>query len=329
MYRMIGIPFLMVAATLGGCSKSTADDKIKVGFVVKQPEEPWFQSEWKFAQQAADKDGFTLIKIAAPDGDTALAAIDNLATQGAKGLVICVPDTHMGQAIVNKCQADGLKLLSVDDQFVGPDNKPMDDVHHLGISATKIGRLVGSSLAEQMKARGWAPGDTALCAITFERLQTAQERVGGAVDALTESGFPANRCFKTAEQSADVPAAIDATNNLLSQHPDVKHWMICGTNDSAVIGGVRAMEGRNFSPDDVCAIGINGTDCLNEFKKEKPTGMWGSILLTPKRHGFDTAEMMFHWIKDGSEPPKITYTDGFLITRDTYQKIMKDQGLLD
>ena len=26
---------------------------IKIGFLVKQPEEPWFQLEWKFADQAA------------------------------------------------------------------------------------------------------------------------------------------------------------------------------------------------------------------------------------------------------------------------------------
>ena len=29
---------------------ATADEPIKIGFVVKQPEEPWFQDEWKFAE---------------------------------------------------------------------------------------------------------------------------------------------------------------------------------------------------------------------------------------------------------------------------------------
>jgi L-arabinose transport system substrate-binding protein len=40
-----------------------AQDKIKIGFLVKQPDEPWFQDEWKYAQQAADALGFELIKI--------------------------------------------------------------------------------------------------------------------------------------------------------------------------------------------------------------------------------------------------------------------------
>ncbi|MBN1411326.1 MAG: hypothetical protein JW969_10825, partial [Spirochaetales bacterium] len=29
------------------------DKKIKIGFLVKQPEESWFQKEWEFAEQAA------------------------------------------------------------------------------------------------------------------------------------------------------------------------------------------------------------------------------------------------------------------------------------
>ena len=29
-----------------------AADEIKIGFLVKQAEEPWFQDEWKFAEQA-------------------------------------------------------------------------------------------------------------------------------------------------------------------------------------------------------------------------------------------------------------------------------------
>jgi len=55
--------------------------------------------------------------------------------------------------------------------------------------------------------------------------------------------------------------------------------------------------------------------------------VFGSILLQAKRHGFDTAEMMFKWIKEGKEPEKITYTDGILITRDNYKQVLKEQGL--
>ena len=80
--------------------------------MVKQPEEPWFQLEWKFADQAAKQYGFELMKIGAPDGEKVLAAIDNLAASGAKGFVICTPDVRLGPSIVAQAKRQNLKLIS-------------------------------------------------------------------------------------------------------------------------------------------------------------------------------------------------------------------------
>jgi L-arabinose transport system substrate-binding protein len=324
-----------VFSTLGGCDRagSTATTQgsgsgVKIGFVVKDPTEPWFQNEWKFAQQAADEKGFNLVKIGATDGNQALAAIDNLAAQGAKGLVICTPDTKLGPSLKAKADEHGLKLLSVDDQFLDADGKPMTDVHHVGISATNIGKGVGAALAEQMKARGWKPAETGLCVVTYDQLETARERTDGATESLLASGFAKDRVFKAPQKANDTPAAHEAVGVLLTQQPAVKNWLICGLNDNAVLGAVRAMEDRGFKASNVCGIGINGTDCLDEFRKSEPTGFYASILLTPRKHGYETAAMMHEWVTAGKEPPKITYTDGILITRDTYEKIMKEQGLL-
>jgi L-arabinose transport system substrate-binding protein len=134
--------------------------------------------------------------------------------------------------------------------------------------------------------------------------------------------------YKAPQKTSDVPGAMDAVNVLLTQHPEVKRWLICGMNDSAVLGAVRATEQHGSNADNVIGIGINGTDCLPEFRKPQPTGFWGSILLKPNEHGYRTTEMMYKWIKDGTEPPKDTRTDGILITRDTFEKIMREQGLL-
>lgn len=326
-----GIALLVLLATgavLAGCSgKQGGDEKIKIGFLVKQPDEPWFQNEWKFAQQAADSFGFELIKIGATDGEKVLAAIDNLAAQGAKGFVICAPDVRLGPSIVAKAHAQGLKLMSVDDRFVSADGSFITGVPHLGISATEIGRTVGRALADEMRNRGWDPKETALCAATWEELQTTRERTDGAIAALTEAGFPKENVFKAAQRVADIPGAFDAVNALLIQHASVKRWLVCGNNDNAVLGAVRALEGRGFDASTVIAIGINGTDCIVEFQKDRPTGFFASILLAPKRHGFDTAEMMYRWVKDGVEPPMETYTQGILITRDTFRDVLAEQGL--
>lgn len=317
---------LPLAGCPGGGGGGT--ERIKIGFLVKQPDEPWFQNEWKFAQQAADSFGFDLIRIGATDGEKVLAAIDNLAAQGAKGFVVCAPDVRLGPSIVAKANAQGLKVLSVDDRLVAADGSFIAGVPHLGISATEIGRTVGRALWDEMTKRGWDPGETALCAATWEELQTTRERTDGAIAALTEAGFPAANVFKAPQRVADIPGAFDAVNALLVQRAGVKRWLVCGNNDNAVLGAVRALEGRGYDASNVIAIGINGTDCIVEFGKEKPTGFFASILLAPRRHGFDTAEMMYRWVKDGVEPPMETYTRGILITRETFRRVLAEQGLL-
>jgi L-arabinose transport system substrate-binding protein len=302
---------------------------VKIGFLVKQPEEPWFQLEWKFADQAAKDLGFTVLKIAVPDGEKVLSAIDNLAANGAQGFVICTPDVRLGSAIAAKARAANLKLLSVDDQFVGNNGQPMKNVHYLGISAGKIGEEVGRTLAAEMKKRGWSTADTAVCVVTYEELATAKERTDGAIAALIAAGFPKEKIFKAPERTTDLPGSFDATNVLLTQKSGIKHWLVCSMNDTGVLGAVRALEGRGYAADSCIAIGINGTDCIPELERAKPTSFHGSMLLSAKAHGYQTAEMMYRWIKEGKEPPLDTRTVGVLITRENFRQVLKEQGVRD
>lgn len=326
-----------LATGFAGCTKSqtvapagtTATAPVKIGFLVKQPEVTWFQLEWRFADRAAKNLGFTLVKIGATDGEKVLAAIDTLAAGGAQGFVICTPDTRLGPSIAAKAKAANLKLISVDDQFLGADGQPMKDVHHLGISAAKIGETVGAALAAELKRRGWAVADTAVCAVTFEELATARERTDGAIAALVAAGFPKEKIFKAPQRTSDIPGGFDAVNVLLTQQPAVKHWLVCGMNDWAVLGAVRALEGRGFAADSCAGIGINGTDCIDELEKAKSTSFVGSVLLSARSHGYETATMMFHWIKDGTEPPLDTRTTGVLITRENFRQVLKEQGIRD
>jgi L-arabinose transport system substrate-binding protein len=308
---------------------ASAAPAVKIGFLVKAPEEPWFQLEWKFADQAAKDLGFTLVKIGATDGEKVLSAIDNLAAGGAQGLIICTPDTRLGPGIAAKARSAGLKLLAVDDQFVGANGQPMAKVHYLGISAGKIGEEVGKTLAAEMTRRGWTAADTAVCAATFDELATAKARTDGAISSLKAAGIPENRIFKAPQRTADIPGSFDATNVLLTQKPDVKHWLVCANNDNGVLGAVRALEGRGFTAETAVGVGINGTDCITELEKSKPTPFFGSMLLSAKSHGYETARMMFQWIKDGKEPALDTRTVGVLITRENFRQILKEQGVRD
>lgn len=330
--RLLAAGFLLaVAGGLSSCGKPASapggEPGIKIGFVVKQPEEPWFQLEWKFADQAARELGFTLVKIGAADGEKALAALDNLAAGGAQGVVICAPDTRLGAAIVAKARATELKLIAVDDQFLGANGQPMTSVPYVGISARKIGESVGAVLHAEMIARGWTAADTAVCVMTVDSLATAKERTDGATSALVAAGFPPERIHRTAMRTFDVPGAFDSANVLLTQRSQVRNWLVCGPNDSSVLGAVRALEGRGIGRDRAIGVGINGTDCIVEFERQEPTAFFGSILLSAKSHGYDTAAMMYRWIKDGIAPPSDTRTTGVLITRANFRQVLREHGI--
>ncbi len=316
-----------IASALLWRLKQEDSERLRIGFVVKQPEEPWFQLEWFFGDLAAKQYDFDLIKIGAPDGEKVLTALDVLAAHGAKGVIICVPDVMLGPAVTRRARDLGLKVITVDDQLIGASGQPIKSVHHLGISAKEIGREVGRSLYKVMQERGFDPKKTAAAAMTFDELETARDRTGGAIETLIASGFPETQIYYAPTKTTDQAGGFDAINILIAKHPTIENWLLFSLNDNVVIGGVRALEGQGKKAQQVVGIGINGTDGIGEFRKKEPTGFYGSMLLSAKDHGFKTAEMMYQWIKEDVEPPLDTRTIGVLITRDNYQVVLKDHGI--
>ena len=303
-------------------------DAVKIGFIVKQPEEPWFQDEWKFAQQAADEKGFTLVKIGADDGEKLMSAIDNLGAQGVQGFVVCTPDVKLGPAIVAKAEANGLKLMTVDDRLVDAAGKPIDSVPHMGISATKIGEAVGQAIIDEAKVRGWNLAEVGAIRVSYDQLPTAVDRVDGAISVLKADGFPAANIFDAPQAKTDTEAALNAATTVLNAHPEIKHWVAFGVNDEAALGAVRASESVGIPADGMIAVGIGGAEsAINEFKKPTATGFVGTVIISPKRHGYETTMDMYEWIANGKAPEALTLTSGVLATRDTYAAVRKDLGI--
>ncbi|WP_439290854.1 arabinose ABC transporter substrate-binding protein [Lonepinella koalarum] len=308
---------------------SNTEDPLKLGFLVKQPEEPWFQTEWTFADKAAtDLGNVQIIKIAVPDGEKTLNAIDNLAANGAKGFVICTPDPKLGPAIMAKARSYKMKVITVDDQFLNAAGEPMTQVPLIMMAAEEIGQRQGQELYKEMLNRKWDVKETAVLAITADELDTARRRTEGSISALIASGFPEKQIYKSPTKSNDIPGALDAANSMLVQHPEVKNWLIVGMNDNTVLGGVRATEGQGFKATNVVGIGINGTDAVNELSKPNPTGFLGSLLPSPDVHGYRSVELLYKWVKDDVEPEKfIAIGDPVFLKRENFKEELAKKGL--
>ncbi|MBA1213028.1 substrate-binding domain-containing protein [Pseudomonas oryzihabitans] len=332
MFRVPGVRSLLRAALAAGAVSLSlsafAADPVKIGFLVKQPEEPWFQTEWAFAEKAAKDKGFTLLKIAVPDGEKTLAAIDSLAANGAKGFVLCPPDVSLGPAIVAKAKLNDLKVMAVDDRFVDAKGKFMEDVPYLGMAAFEVGQQQGAAMAAEAEKRGWKWDDTYAVINTYNELDTGKKRTDGSVEALKKAGLPADHIIFAPQKTLDVPGSMDSTTSALVKLPSgAKHLIIGGMNDNTVLGGVRATESAGFKAEQVIGIGINGTDAIGELKKPN-SGFFGSMLPSPHEEGYQTASMMYEWVTTGKEPPKYTAMDKVtLITRANFQQELEKIGL--
>jgi len=307
---------------------SRAAEPLKIGFLVKQAEEPWFQDEWRFAEQAAKDKGFSLVKIGIPNGEKMMAAIDNLAAQKAQGFVICAPDVKLGMAVERAAKRHGLKVMSVDDQLVDGAGKPIASIPHMGISAYEIGRQVGQGLAEEMRARGWRAAEVGALRVAFDQLPTARERTQGALDALKAAGLPAANLVDAPQAKTDTENAFNAANIAFTKHPGFKRWVVFGMNDEAVLGAVRAGEGRGLRQDALLGIGIGGSQtALNEFAKPAATAFFGTVLISPRRHGYETAALVAQWVVEQQAPPPLTLTSGTLMTRKNQADVRRQMGL--
>jgi L-arabinose transport system substrate-binding protein len=319
---------LGAAFTLGLCAQAAhAAEPVKIGFLVKQAEQPWFQDEWRFAEQAAREDGFTLVKIGIPNGEKMIGAIDNLAAQKAQGFLICAPDVKLGSAVLRAARRNGLKVMSVDDQLVDGAGKPVA-IPHMGISGYEIGKQAGQALVAEMRARGWPLAEVGALRIAYDQLPTARERTQGVVDALRAAGFPVQNVVDAPQARSDTESAFNAANIAFTKHARFKRWLAFGMNDEAVLGAVRAAEGRGLRADAMIGVGIGGSkSALNEFAKPGATGFFGTVLISPKRHGYESTQMMYKWITRNVAPPPVTLTSGTLMTRTNQAQVRAQYGL--
>ncbi len=320
--------FVAVLVALAFVAGVSAQSKPKIGYITKMPEEPWFQTEAKGSVKAGADLGFSSIYIGASDGEKVLAGIDNLAAQGAKGFVICTPDTKLGPAIMAKAKNLGLKVITVDDQFVKADGTPMVDVPHLGMSGTAIGKQVGEVMSAELKKRNWKAAETGAIAVTSSELATAVERVEGTKSVLIKNGFPEDKIFESPQRTTDVEGGFNAANPVITNHPEIKNWLVFSLNDDTTLGVVRALEGRGFTVANTLAVGIGGQQqVIDEFRKAKPNGFFASIFVGAFAHGYQTSKMMYEWLTKDKLPPANTATSGIMMDRNNYKKVYADNGM--
>ncbi|WP_199541894.1 arabinose ABC transporter substrate-binding protein [Paraburkholderia kururiensis] len=326
--RRLTLLAAMCVAPLGMLATAQADTPLKIGFLVKMPEQAWFINEQKAATALGKQEGFSVVNIGTPDGEKVLSAIDNLGAQGAQGFVICAPDVRLGPAIAARAKRYNMKFVTVDDQLVDSSGKPLATVPHLGMSAFKIGNQVGQAISDEMKKRGWKPEEVGALRVTDYELPTAKLRTDGATQTLLANGFKKENIFDAPQKTTDDEGGFNAASPVLAQHPNIKKWVVFALNEETVLGAVRATEQLHIPSADVIGVGINGAgEAFAEFQKKEPTGFYGTIAVSSTNHGKQSTQNLVDWIRNGKQPPADTQTTGKLMTRENWQAVRTELGI--
>ena len=321
MRKMFVMMLLTVVMFSANCNLCAED--IKIGFLVKLPEEQWFQGEWKYAQQCADTYGFELIKIGVIDSKKALSAIDSLAAQGAQGFVICTPDPYLGPKILASAHQYAMKVFTVDDRCIDLDGTFMN-IPYMGFSHSHAGGSVGTELYKEFRKRAWPLDKTAALAVTFDELEAAKQTTDSAIETLMKLGFPEGAIYRAQEETTDIPGAFEAANRILLEHDDVERWLVFSFNDDGALGAIRALEFSGFNADTIIGIGIGTGAGFAEFQAASPTGYFASLFVTPYFHGYEATEYLYTWIKNGIQPPEETLTTGIFVNRKNYKDVIDE-----
>ena len=306
-----------LAVAIAISAPANAED-IKIGYINKMGEHPWFVSEVAGAKSEAGKLGVNLMTQDVHfDANLTLTTFDTMVGDGVKAIAIVVPDKALGPVVAEKAEKAGIRLIAVDDDIYTSDKKM---VPYVGMNAENIGRQVGAEEARIYKAEGWDKfKDVRIGSIEDQKADTCMRRNRGAEAAFLEAvpGFDKSNIVRIPYDN-HMESAVTSVTTTLTAHPEAKHWIFYSCNDDGVLGGVRATENQGFSPSDVIGVGIDGSRACDAFGSGKPTGFRGTMYIDSAKEGAEAIDLLVASLKNNTPLPVTTYVKADLITAATF-----------
>lgn len=292
---------------------AAAQDTVKLGYINKMGDHPWFVREVEGAKAKAAELGVELlVQDVQFDANLAVTTFDTYVGDGVKGIAIVVPDRALGPVVADKAKAAGIGLIAVDDDIAFADGSP---VPYVGLDAHSIGKQVGAEIGRIYKEEGWASDidKVRVGSVEDQKADTCMRRNEGAREALIEA-VPelADKVVSIAYDNTMVNA-IDVVSTTLTANPDAEKWIFFSCNDDGVLGSVRATENSGVDPANVIGVGIDGSRSCEAFGGGSPTGFRGTMWLDSAKHGSAAVQALYDQVTNGTPLPQASYQDATLI----------------
>ena len=280
-------------------SDDSSDDKIKVGWT-KQTSTEYYTEFEKYVQSSIEEEfGAENVEFLGWfDGDSdvekQLDQVRTFVTMGADFILCCPINPGMTEDI--------LACVEGTDSHIIFTNTPPDHDYlanegfknittYIGSDESQGGQLQGEAAAEELKNRGYVPGEDVINAVILMGNlgnPNVTLRSEGAKAGLEESGFEVNYI---AEQSGnfDRTQGLDITTQLLGTGQQID--VIIANNDDMALGAIEALKAVG-KENDVVVCGLDGT--VNAYYAIQE----GTMLMTASQKMENSTDQMAKTMRD-------------------------------
>lgn len=305
-----------------GQEESAGGDLVVYG-IYKAGDQTWFIDEGAAAQAAVEAKGGSFTYVDAKmSPEEYLKAIDNAIANNASGIVTCIPDQTMSQAVVSKCEEAGIPVVAADDALQDEAGNKL--APWVGINAYVIGEANGEWIANYVKENNLADDPEAgVLLLTMDTVSSCVPRAEGEFDKFTElvPEFDQSKIYK-----ADYDGTTDKGNTaaaaVITAHPEVKKWIVTGANEEGTIGACRALESAGLDKD-ACVVGLGAYMAKDEWNTKGADGtcMKAATYFSSDSVGTGSVEVLLEMLA-GNEVEMETAVDAVVVTPDTYKDVM-------
>jgi fructose transport system substrate-binding protein len=242
----------------GGGGASGAEEEVTVGLITKTEANPFFVKMKEGAQAKAKEENVKLLTASGKsdtDNASQVTALENMTTQGAKGILLVPADSEAVVPAIEKARAAGVIVIALDTP-----TEPEDAADALfATDNLKAGELIGQYAKAKAEEMGLEPKIAMLD--LAPGISVGQLRHDGFLKGFgIKEGDPA--IIGAAPTLGDTAKGQAAMETLLQKDPDIN--IIYSINEPSGFGGANALKAAGKDPKDFILVSVDGgCDAIN------------------------------------------------------------------